>query len=240
MNRRPFDYLRSAFAYETLQRDVSNTNRPLGEQASGTVVYQLSLPSSVTVPARSLKSVRFLETRVVIDSFCYYSSLFTPVNSKGKLLTAYNLTSIENFLPNGRLLLREQGRFLGQLDIPDVPVNSTYTMIFGADADVSYRRQVSVLSTEDNDRTMSYRVDYIFENIKPSRDIPVYFSESFNSMKSFEIEELSRPMNNVNLLNIELRGTDLHGYFLLPRQGNPVMISYKVLIFKDKPRVRLL
>ena len=239
MSRRPFDYLRSAFAYETLQRDVSNTIRPLGEQASGTVVYQLSLPSSVTVPARSLKSVRFLETRVDVDSFFYYSSLFSPINSKGKLLTAYNLTSLENFLPNGRLLLREQGRFLGQIDIPDVSVNSTYTMLFGADADVSYRRQVSVLSDEDNDHTMSYRVEYVFENVKPLRDVPVYFSESFNSFKSFQIEELSRPINNDNLLNIELRGTDLHGYFLLPRQSIPMMISYKVLIFKDKPRVRL-
>lgn len=213
--------------------------RPVGEQTPGAITYQLSLPTSVTIPTRTLKSVRFLETHVMVESFFFYSSLFTPMNSKGKLLIAYNLTSMEKFLPNGRLLLREQGRFLGQIDVPDIPVNSTQTMIFGGDADVSYRRHVIALSEEEDDRSMSYYVKYIFKNVKSSRDVPVYFSESFNSFKSFEIEELSRPTNDVNLVDVERRGTDLRGYFVLPRQGEPITITYKLVIFKDRPKFRL-
>jgi len=239
LNRRPFDFFRTVFNYEKLQRDTPTIIRPLGEQTSATVVYQLSLPTSVTIPARTLKSVRFLETRMMVESFFYYSSLFSPTNSKGKLLTAYNLTSLDNFLPNGRLLLREQGRFLGQIDLPDIPVNTTHTIIFGGDADVSYRRQVTVLSDEESDRLMSYYVEYIFENVKSSRDVPVYFSESFSAFRSFEMDELSRPRNNLNLLNIELRGTDLRGYFMLPRQADPVVINYKLLVEKDRRKFRL-
>ena len=192
----------------------------------------------MTIPERTLKSIRFLETQVNVESFYYYSSFFSAMNSQDKLLVAYNLTSMENFLPAGRLLLREQGRFLGQIDVPDIPVNSTYTMIFGADADVSYRREVTVLPEEYNDRSMIYYVEYVFENVKPSRDVVVYFSESFSAFKSFEIEDFSRPRNDLDLMDIQLRGTDLRGYFVLPRQAEPFVISYKLLVYKARPKYR--
>ena len=57
------------------------------------------LPTPVTIPEHTLKSIPFLVTRVMVESFFYYSSYFSAMNSQGKLLTAYNLTPMKNFLP---------------------------------------------------------------------------------------------------------------------------------------------
>jgi len=236
---RPLDYFRTALSYESSVGDVSSFARPLGEQASGTYVYQLSLPSSITLPAHSLKSVPFLETNVTVESFLYYSSVFSPVNSNGKLLNGYNLTSVNNFLPTGRLFLREQGRFLGHIDLPDLSANETYTLVFGSDADVSYHRQVTVLQGDEDSASITYYVEYIFENFKPSRDVQIYFLESFSLFKYFKIQNISTPTNNKNLPNFGSYGTDLRGYVFIPRQGSQTMISYNLIVYKDKPSVNV-
>ena len=99
LNRPIFDFFRTALAYERLQQITPIIIHSLGEQTSGTVVYQLSLPTPVTIPEHTLKSIPFLVTRVMVESFFYYSSYFSAMNSQGKLLTAYNLTPMKNFLP---------------------------------------------------------------------------------------------------------------------------------------------
>jgi len=238
LTRQPLDYFRTALSsYKSSVSESTSFPHPLGEQASGTYVYQLSLPLSITLPSRSLKSVPFLETFVTVESFLYYSSVFSPVNSNGRLLTAYNLTTMNNFLPNGRLFLREQGRFLGQIDLPNLPVNGTYTMIFGVDADVSYRRQVTVVEGDKHSDSITYYVEYVFENSKLSRNIQVYFLESFNLFKYFQIENLSTPKNNNNLLNIKSYGTNLRGYIFVPYQNSQTMVSYNLIIYKYKPNI---
>ena len=90
----------------------------------------------------------------------------------------------------------------------------------------------TVLFEEENDHSMTYYVKHVFENVKPSRDIAVYFSESF---RSFETEKFSRPRNDVDLMNIKLRDTDLRGYSVLPRQVETFVIHYKLLVYKDRP-----
>jgi hypothetical protein len=241
LNQEPLYYLHTTLLYESRVRGVPSSNyaidsslaRPLGERASGTYVYELSLPSSIVLPGRSLKSIPFLQTNVTVESFLYYSSVFSPVNSNGKVLNAYNLTSMNDFLPNGRLLLREQGRFIGQVDLPNLSTNETYTMIFGSDAEVSYRRQVTVLQGDENSDSITYYVEYAFENCKPSRDVQVYFLESFSLFKNFQIQNISTVPNNNNLPNIRSYGTDLRGYIFIPRQCSQTMISYNFFVYKN-------
>jgi hypothetical protein len=238
LTRQPLDYFRTVLSsYRSSVSESSSFPRSLGEQASGTYVYQLPLPLPITLPSHSLKSVPFLKTFVTVESFLYYSSVFSPVNSNGRLLTAYNLTTMNNFLPCGRLFLREQGRFLGQIDLPNLPVNGTYTMIFGVDADVSYRRQVTVVEGNTNSDSITYYVEYVFENSKLSRNVQVYFLESFNLFKYFQIENLSTPTNNNNLLNIKSYGTNLRGYIFVPYQNSQTMVSYNLIIYKYKPNI---
>jgi len=191
----------------------------------------------MTLPPYSVKSVQFFQTNVTIEPFVFYSSLFSPVNSNGKLLNAYNLTSLDNFLPNGRLLLREQGRFIGEIDLPNLSMDETYTMIFDFDADISYHRQVQILEGDKNSDSTTYYVEYIFENSKSSHDVRVYFVESFSLFTYFQIQNISTSMNNKNIPDLVLYGTALRGYMFLPHQHGQKTISYNLIVYKFKPTI---
>jgi len=239
LNSKSFEYLHTDLSHVDVRLSTHLTDpsltHSLGEQASGVYVYQLSIPTSITLPARSTKSIQFFQTNVTVEPFVYYSSIFLPVNTHGKLLNAYNLTSFNNFIPNGRLLLREQGRFVGQIDLPDLTIDETFTMILGYDADISYRRQVKILEGDENSDSITYYVEYTFENSKVSRDVRLYFIESFSPFKYFQIKNISTFNDKKNVPDLVLYGTDLRGYMFIPRQGGQKMISYNLIMYNYKP-----
>ncbi|CAF3229271.1 unnamed protein product [Rotaria sp. Silwood2] len=244
LNQRPLEYLSANLLYAKsasvpLLSDTTDNNfiHRLDEQAGGTYVYQLSLPSSITLEARSLKSIKFFETNITIERFLYYSSVFSTVNSYGKLLNAFNLTSHNNFIPNGLLTLHEQGRFIGQINLPDITQGETYTMQFGYNSDVTYRRQVKIVQGNENSKSIIYYVEYIFENYKLSHDVHLYFIESFKSLKYFRIKNISTSKNNNNLPDLVSYGTDLRGYITIPCQRIQKVISYKLITYTIKPTI---
>jgi len=211
----------------------------MGEQARGTYVYQLTTPSpTITLLPRSTTSINFFEPHVNVDPFLYYSSSFMTYNTKGKLVKAYNITSLDAFMPRGRLMMREQGRFVGELDLPDLAIGETYTMQFGLDADVSYRRYVRIVQGDEDTDTIVYRIEIMFENRKVSRDIPIDFIESFGNYKYFDINNISMSSDddrNNKMPDLVLYGTDLRGHMMLKRQGGQKVIKYEVTIHKTKP-----
>lgn len=209
--------------------------RPLGELASGTYVYQLTIPSAIIIPSRSIKSVEFLPLNVTIKSFAYYSSVFSPINSRGKLLNAFNLTSLNIFIPNGRLILREQGRFTGQIDLPNLSYKETHTMTFGFDADVSYRRHVRLLEGNETSEMVKYDVEYTFSSAKLTRDIQIYFTESFNTFKYFQVSEVTTGNDNQAYPDIDLYGTDLRGPIYLTTKNHIQSFRFKLFLFRSKP-----
>jgi len=239
LNPKSFEYLRTGLPNVGIILSGAPTDptliRPLDERTSRKHIYQLSIPSPVTLPPFSLKSLRFFETNVTVEPFIYYSSAFLPLNSTGKLLDAYNLTSFNDFIPNGRLLLREQGRFIGQINLPDLSFGETYTMVFGYDTDVSYRRQVNILDGDENSDSITYYVEYIFKNSKSTRDVRVYFIESFSSFQYFQVKNISTSNDNRNNPDLISYGTDLRGYMFIPRQGVEKTISYTLIIYKYQP-----
>jgi len=205
----------------------------MGEQASGAYVFQMRIPSSVVLPPHSSVSVPFFQPTVMVEPFFGYLSLFSPMNSKGKLFKAYNISSLETFLPAGRLMLHEQGRFIGELDMPGVAAGEVYAMHFGQDADVVYRRHVKILQGNADSDTVTYGVEINFENLKPSRDIFVDCMESFEEYNYFEVTQIS--MSKDNMPDLVLYGTELRAKFPLQQQGGRKMISYNVTVHKTKP-----
>jgi len=211
----------------------------MGERASGNYVYQLTTPSStIVLPPRSTTSINFFEPRVTVESFLYYSLPFTMYNTKGKLMKAYNLTSIDMFMPKGRLMMREQGRFVGELDLSDLSVGETHTMQFGYDADVFYRRRVNILQGDEDSDTIVYGIEIMFENRKQLRDVVIDFNESFGDYKYFEINNISSTLSddtNNRMPDLVLYGTELQGNMVLKRQNDRKLIKYEVTIHKIKP-----
>ncbi len=140
--------------------------RQLSEQVNSTYLYQLSIPSSITLPPHSLKSVRFFETNRTVESYAYYSSIFSPVNSTGKLFNSFDLTSFDKFIPHGLFVLHEQERFVAQMNFPDLSKNRTLILVVRYNPDVSYRRQVRIVEGDENTDSIIYNVEYVFGNSK--------------------------------------------------------------------------
>jgi len=205
----------------------------MGEQATGAYVFQMRIPSSIVLPPHSSVSVPFFQPSVKVEPFFGYLALFSPMNSKGKLFKAYNITSLETFLPAGRLMLSEQGRFIGELDMPGIAVGEVYATHFGQDADLVYRRRVEILQGNADSDMLTYGVKITFENLKPSRDVVVDCMESFEEYNFFEVAQIS--MSNENMPDFVLRGNELRSKFSLPQQSGRKTISYNVTVHKKKP-----
>jgi len=215
----PDPYLRPAVSYATTYTNAFSM--PLmtkleiaqqwGERASGAYVFPLRPQSTVVLPPRSTTSIPFFEPQVKVDPFLSYSMLFSTVNSKGKLMKSYNLTSIDAYLPTGRLMLQEQGRFLGELNMPDLSIGEVHTMQFGYDADCSYQRRVSLLQLDESADKITYNVEIYIENRKPSRPVVIDWTESFADLKYFEVNKISIDMEKQP--DLVLYGSELRGRF---------------------------
>jgi hypothetical protein len=240
--RKPNGYLRTGLSYggqttASPYTSVTMFTRPSSKKDTARYAYQLETSSSIVLPSRSMKSIKFFETNLTVESFFYYSSIFSTVNSNGKLFKAYNITSRNAYIPSGRLVLSEQGRFVGEINLPDLDVNETSTMTFRYDADVSYRRQVTIIEGDEDTDSMTCNVEYEFENAKSSRDVRLYFVESLSSLTYFEVKDISTANGNNTLPDLISFGSDLRGYMVIPRQHGTKMISYKVVMYKAKPTV---
>ena len=157
------------------------------------------------------------------------------MNTNGKLRQAYNITSLDAFLPKGHLMLREQGRFLGEVNLPNLGMNETYTMVFGVDGEVSYRRFVSLVRGDPDAGSVTYRVRYTFQNFKPSRDVRMDFTEAFSSYSYFQVQNISLIDEEEQRPALQLLGTDLRGQMSIPHGQEEQTFSYDVTIYKNKP-----
>ncbi len=163
----------------------------------------------------------------------------TPQVSTGKSFNSYDLTSFDKFIPHGRFLLHEQGRFVGQMNFPDLLKNRRLTLVVRCNPDISYRRQVRILEGDENTDSIIYNVEYIFGNSKSPHDISSYFLESFSSFKYFQIKNLSTSNDPNHVPGLVLSGTDLRGYILIPRPGSQKKISFHLILYKFKPAVHM-
>jgi len=139
---------------------------------------------------------------------------------------------MNGFIPTGRLLLREGGEFVGEINMPDLMFNETVTMLFGYDADVSYRRQVRFIENEPSNDMETYQVEYIFENVKPSRDVRVYFTESFDAFRFVEVTDIM--MRDREQFEMKFDGNFLRGFIPIPRQGARSTLTYTLRTSRTK------
>ena len=226
---------RQYYAFASSKADFSSSVSSLGEQGSGTHVYQLPLPLNITLAPSAVQSIEFLQVNLAVDSFVTYSSRFTTVNTNGKLRQAYNISSVDAYLPKGRVMVREQGRLLGEISLPNLGMKEIYTMTFGFDDEVSYRRFVTIIRGDVDAQSVTYRVRYIFQNFKPNRDVCVDFTESFVSDPYFEVENISGVNYDEESPALQLLGTDLRGQMSIPRGREEQTFRYDVTIYKNKP-----
>ena len=202
----------------------------VGEQASGVYIFDVKSLVDTILPAQSVQSVPLIRANMTVKSFVLYSSSFSTSNEQGKLIRAYNISSSEAFLPAGRWLLQERGQLLGEFNLEALARSEVYTMKFGVDPDVLYRRKVSLVERNEKNETITYDVEYTFINAKEMRDIIVDLRESFAYQKYFEIA--SFPTH----VPLTLYGNELRGEFVLPRKQVELSFNYRVIIYENNPK----
>ena len=147
------------------------------------------------------------------------------------------IESVERSLPSGHLLLREEGRFIGELNLPNLNPGDIHSMIYGYDPDVLYRRKVTRIENEENSDAIIYNVEYKFENRKISSDVYSYFCESFYSLKDFQITNITASDPDEHMKYLRAGEALLDEEFIIPHQSNQTTINYQIVINKAKKQV---
>lgn len=129
--------------------------------------YQLS--EGFTLPGQSTLTVPFARPKISFDRFGVLNIPFTTRNADGTLSRGYRLRS-DVFLPAGPVLVREEGRVVGQANISDSAANDPIELRLGVDPDLSYTRVVqnvrTVRDANNNVTLQQYRVTLTLENKK--------------------------------------------------------------------------
>ncbi|MBB6097660.1 hypothetical protein HNR42_001077 [Deinobacterium chartae] len=151
-----------------------------GVEGSG--VYRFAITEAFDLPARSTVSLPFLNPQVTLERFVGTTRGFNPRSSKGKLDRMYRLRS-DVLLPAGVVTVRDEGVLVGQTSIPDTAAREERVFGLGEDPDVSYNREVKVLSqTKDSAR---YQITLTLENAK-KRALRVEYKENFSGNVTLE------------------------------------------------------
>jgi len=79
---------------------VSDRRRP-DQPSSGRRRFPVTMQSPIVIPPRSVKSVQFMQPDVQVRPFPYFTTAFFAENSTGRVLNAYNITSMNGFIPTG-------------------------------------------------------------------------------------------------------------------------------------------
>ena len=146
-------------------------------QAEGEVagLYMYSIASGYQLQAQSTFSLPFAAPNIELKKVALIDSHFSNSNSRGSSSRVYKIKSSE-YLPNGSVTVREDGRVVGQSSIPDLSADSNADLNVGNDGDVSYEREINTLNHNENQS--EYNVTVTIRN-KKDRSVNIELYERF-------------------------------------------------------------
>jgi hypothetical protein len=136
-------------------------------------LYMYSISDGYTLQPRSTFSLPFAAPTIELKKVALLECSFNQSNSKGQSGRVYKMKSNE-FLPNGPVTVREDGRVVGQSNIPDLSADENCDLNVGNDPEVSFEREVQTLCHNENQS--EYEVKVIIKNNK-RREINIEFIE---------------------------------------------------------------
>lgn len=214
---------RRASFFETTE----NSFTPFEDTSSGIYVNHLSLERRLELPPKSVQSVPFLNAKVNVEPYLIYLSTFTPSKSSGKLQRVYELSTVDVNLPAGKLIIREDDRMVSQQQLPQLTIGERIPLRIGFDSDVLYRRNVHLINATENGSSMTYHVEYSFEDRHPSRNVSVRFTENFLNHQNIRLQPISNKI-------IEFVNNEVQGNFIISGKSKPITFSYNITIFKSR------
>lgn len=161
--------------------DKAAANEVIAQGESGGL-YRYDLSQPFTLEVGGTYTLPFVKPQTKVTSFVSATSYFYPQNTEGNLSRMYKFTSTE-FLPRGTVTVREDGRIVGQAQIPDLTANKETQLSLGQDADVSFKREVKTVSQSDSKAV--FNVTLTLKNNK-KRAVQAQFKDMLNG--KFEIK----------------------------------------------------
>jgi hypothetical protein len=150
-------------------------------QAEGELagIYWYSIEQPFVLIQRSTFSLPFVKPNIKLEKYAGLTNYFQEQTQKGKFQRKYRVES-DRFLPKGIVTIREEGRVVGQTQLPDISQGEKQDLSCGDDPDVSFNRQVKILSQKRE--SASYSIRLTIKNAK-SKPIKYEYKEMISSAK---------------------------------------------------------
>ena len=159
--------------------DSSSAPPQIEAQGELAGLYFYSIDQPFVLTQQSTFSLPFVKPILKLDKYSGLTNHFQEQNQKGKLNRMYRIES-DRFLPKGSITIREDGRVVGQTEFNDLSQGETQDLDAGNDPDVSFVRQVQILSQQR--QSASYLVNLTISNAK-SKSIKFQYKEIISSAK---------------------------------------------------------
>ncbi|CAF1481756.1 unnamed protein product [Adineta ricciae] len=150
-------------------------------QAEGELagIYWYSIDQPFVLIQQSTYSLPFVKPVIKLEKYAGLQNYFQEQTHKGKFQRKYRIES-DSFLPKGTVTIREDGRVVGQAQLTDLSQGEKQDLDCGDDPDVSFNRQVKVLSQKRE--SASYDIQLTIRNGK-SKPVKYEYKEIISSAK---------------------------------------------------------
>lgn len=186
-------------------------------------LYFYSIDQAFVLIQQSTFSLPFVKPNIKLEKFAGLTNYFQENTQKGKFERKYRVES-DRFLPKGTVTVREDGRVVGQANLPDISQGEKQELECGNDPDVNYTRNVKILSQKRE--SASYDVTLTIKNAK-TRNIKYEYKEVISSAK-FTITPKSANEELNNKIKSITEGVQIIGEELKPNEEQ--IFQYEILL----------
>lgn len=186
-------------------------------------IYWYSIEQPFVLVQQSTFSLPFVKPNIKLEKYVTLENYFQERTQKGKFKRKYRIES-DRFLPKGTVTVREDGRVVGQAFLSDISQGEKQDLDCGNDPDVSFIRDVKVLSQKRD--SALYSIHLTIKNSK-AKSIKYEYKEIISSAK-FNIT----PKNDNEQLNNKIQ-TISQGFQILDQElksHQEEIFQYEILI----------
>jgi hypothetical protein len=167
-----------------------------GEEVAGLYVFAINQPFSIDAKTNYL--LPMFRPQVTVERYGSISKYFHggAGSSTGKAQRAYRLSS-DRFLSRGNCIIRESDRLVGETSLPDLAAKDKHEFSIGQDADIVYKENVTLISSDTYNTTTSsygrkqshtrstYNISLLLKNFKKNRSVKIEYEQRMhgNSVK---------------------------------------------------------
>jgi len=132
--------------------DAPESTIEQGIELAGLYVFPINKP--FTIDAKTNYLLPMFRPSVTVELYGLISKIFSSISTTGKAQRSYRLRS-DRYLSHGNCIIRENDRVVGETPLPDLAANDKYEFSIGEDADIVYKEDITLTSSQIFNETES-------------------------------------------------------------------------------------